>query len=333
MSLTERYSRVRVGKNVSDRFPIKKVLKQGDALSPMLFNFALDYAIRRVQVNRDDLKLNGTHQLLAYADDINILAGRMHTLKENAEALVAATREIGLEVSADKTKYPVMSRDQNAGRIQSIRIDNSTFERVEGFKYFGTTLTNQNSIAEEIKSRLRSRNACYHSVQNLLSSTLLSKNLKIKIHRTIMLPVVLYGCEAWSLTLREERKLRMFENMVLRRIFGPRRDDVTGEWRRLHNEELNDLYSSPNIVRVIKSRKMRWAGHVARIGEERGVYRVLVGKPEGKRPLGRPRRRWVDNIRMDLQEVGSGYMDWIGRAQDRDKWRTLVSAVMNLRVP
>ena len=148
-----------------------------------------------------------------------------------------------------------MSRDQNAGRIQSVRTDNNTFERVEGFKYLGTTLTNHNSIAEEIKSRLRSGNACNHSVQNLLSSRLLSKNLKIKIYRTIILPVVLLGCKTWSLTLREERKLRVFGNMVLRRIFGSRREEVTGEWRRLHN-------SSPNIVRVIKSRRMRWAGHV-----------------------------------------------------------------------
>jgi len=135
--------------------------------------------------------------------------------------------------------------------------------------------------------------------------------------------IVLYIC----------RKLRVFENMVLRRIFGPRRDEVTGEWRRLHNEELYDLYSSPNTLRVIKSRRMRWAGHVARMGKERGVYRFLVGKPEGKRPLGRPRRRWVNDIRMDLQEVGCGYTDWIGLTQDRDRWRTLVSAVMNLRVP
>jgi len=133
--------------------------------------------------------------------------------------------------------------------------------------------------------------------------------------------------------LREERKLRVFENMVLRRTVGPRRDEVTGEWRRLHNEELNDLYSSPNNVRVIKSRRMRWAGHVVRMGEERGVYRVLLGKPGGRRPLGRPKRRWVDNIRMDLQEVGCGCIDWIGLAQDRDRWRTLVSAVMNMRVP
>ena len=124
----------------------------------------------------------------------------------------------------------------------------------------------------------------------------------------------------------------MFENMVLRRIFGPRKGEVTGEWKRLHNEELNNFYSSPNIVRVIKSRIMRWAGHVAHMGEERGVYMVLVGKLDGKSPLGRPRRRWVD-IRMDLQEVGCGYMDWIGLAQDRDRWRTLVSAVMNLRGP
>jgi len=111
------------------------------------------------------------------------------------------------------------------------------------------------------------------------------------------------------------------------------RNEVTGDWRRLHNEELNDLYSSPNVVRVIKSTRMRWAGHVARMSEEKGVYRVLVGKPEGKRPLGRPRRRWVDYISMDLQVVGCGHVDWIGLAQDRDRWRTLVGAVMNLRVP
>jgi hypothetical protein len=120
----------------------------------------------------------------------------------------------------------------------------------------------ENSIQEEIKSRLNSGNACYLSVQDLLSSSLLSKNTKIKIYRTIVLPVVLYGCETWSLTLREEHRLRVSENRVLRKIFGPKRDEVTGEWGRLHNEELNDLYSSPNIIRLSKSRRMRWVGHV-----------------------------------------------------------------------
>jgi len=147
------------------------------------------------------------------------------------------------------------------------------------------------------------------------------------------LPVVLYGCETWSLTLREERRLRLFENRVLRTIFGPKRVKVTREWRKLHNEELNDLYRSPNIVRVNKSRRMRWAGHVARMGEGRGVYRVLVGKNERQRPLGRPRHRWEDSIKMDLQEVGCGGMDWIELAQDRDRWRAIVNAVMKLLVP
>jgi hypothetical protein len=143
-----------------------------------------------------------------------------------------------------------------------------------------------------------------------LSSRLLSRNVTVKIYKTIILPVVLYGCETWSLTLREEHRLRVFNNRVLRRIFGPKRCELTGEWRKLHSEELHNLYSSPDIIRQVKSRRMRWAGHVVRMGEERKVYKVLVGKPEGKRPLGRPGRRWEDGIRMDLREIGLGV--WIG---------------------
>jgi hypothetical protein len=116
------------------------------------------------------------------------------------------------------------------------------------------------------------------------------------------------------------------------RIFGPKRDEVTGEWRKLHNKELHDLYSSPNIIRMMKSRRMRWAGHVARMGEKRNAYRLLVGKPEGRRTLGRPRCRWVDNIRLDLGEVGWGDVDWIDMAQDRNMWRDIVNSVLNLQV-
>jgi hypothetical protein len=192
----------------------------------------------------------------------------------------------------------------------------------------GTTLTNQNDIHDEIKSRLNSGNACYHSVLNLLSSPLILKKLKIKIYKTVILPVVLYGCETWCLTFREEQRLRVSENTVLRKIFGPKREE-DGSWRKLHNDELHSLYSSPNILRVIKARRMRWAGHVARIEEGKGVYRVLVGRPEGKRPMGRPRRRWEDNIKMYLREIEIDGATWIRLAQDRVQGR----AVMNFRVP
>jgi hypothetical protein len=133
--------------------------------------------------------------------------------------------------------------------------------------------------------------------------------------------------------LREEHRLRVLENRVLRRIFGPKRDEVTGGWRKLHDEEIRELYSSPSIIRIIKSRWMRWARHVARMGEKRNAYRLLVGKPEGKGPLGRPRRKWVDNIKMDLLEIEWGSVDWISLVQVRDKLRALVNVVMNFRVP
>jgi hypothetical protein len=138
----------------------------------------------------------------------------------------------------------------------------------------------------------------------------LSGNLKVKIYKTIILPVVLYGCETWSLTLSEEHTLRVFGNGVLRGLFGPKRDEVTGERRKLHSGELHNLYSSPDIIRLIKSRRTRWAGHVARMGEGRNVYRVLVGKPEEKSPLGRLRGRWEDGIKIDLRVIGWGV--WSG---------------------
>jgi hypothetical protein len=208
-----------------------------------------------------------------------------------------------------------MSHHLNSGQANE-------FRNVAKFKYLGMTLTNQNGIHDEIKSRLNLRNVYCHSVQNLLSSHLISKNLKIKIYKTVILPVVLYGCKTWSLTLREERRLRVFENRVLRRIFGPKREEDRS-WKKLHNDELHNLYSSLDIVRMIKSRRMRWVGHVAHMGEERGVYWVLVGRPKSKRPLGIPHCGWEDNIKMDLREIGIDGANWIWLAQVRVLWWAL----------
>jgi hypothetical protein len=157
------------------------------------------------------------------------------------------------------------------------------------------------------------------------------KNLKIGIYRTVIFPVVLYGYETWYLILREEHRLEVFENRVLRRIFGPKRDEVMGEQRKLHNEELRDLFPSPIIIRILKSRRVSWVRHVTRMAEK-NTYRLLVEKPEGRRPLGGPRLRWVGNIRMDLLEVGWGDVDWIGLVI-LFSCSALVNSILNLWVP
>jgi hypothetical protein len=194
---------------------------------PLLFNFASEYAIRKVQKNQVGLKLNGTHQLLVYGDDVNLLGDNIDIIRKNTATLTVASKEVDLEVNTEKTEYVAIS-STNAGQNQGMKIGKRFFENVAQFRYFGTTITNQNLIQVEIKRRLNSDNACYHSVQNFLSSCLLSKNIKIRMNKAIIWPVLLYGCKTWPLTLREKDRLRMFENRLLRRIFGLKRDEVMG---------------------------------------------------------------------------------------------------------
>ncbi|PSN43959.1 hypothetical protein C0J52_12363 [Blattella germanica] len=303
MCLNGTKSRVWIGKQVSDIFEIHNGLEQGDALSPILFDFVLEHAIKSLE-DKKGVQLNGIHKLLVYADDMVLLGDSEEVLKANMHILRSNTRKLGLEVNVNKTKYMVTRRNTSCNANGQLMINEGNFEEVTEFK---------NEIQKEIKHRLNFGNACYYASQRLLSSQLLSKKIKLKIYKTVILPVILYGCETWALTLREEERLRVFENKVLRKIFGPKREKETGEWRRIHNTELKDLYGKPDIIRKIN--------RIDFDGQGIGDRRILEGKPEGKRPVGRPRMKKVDYTGDDFKTLG----------HDRDIWRAYVRTALNLR--
>lgn len=267
--------------------------------------------------------------ILGYADDIDIVGENEQETIKTLTHLKAAAQKMGLIINQDKTEYMVIARDgkdKNSGHIQ---IDDMKIKRTETYKYLGTNFNCSNIIREEIKSRVHSGNKVYYALQHLLKSNDLSRNIKITIYKTLIRPIVLYGSETWSTTKKDEALLQTFENRILRRIFGPIKDAISGEWRIRSNIEIHTLFNSPLITGIMRANRLQWLGHVERMADNRETKTAYTKMLNGRRPRGRPRRRWRDNVQADLQTLK--VTNWKDKVKNRDEWRHVISAAKNLK--
>ena len=318
-------SRVKVGEILSDSFEVSGGLKQGDSLSPMLFNIALEKAIRAAELTTEVFGIDGPRVLLAFADDIDVVGNTVIMVKELFNKIEGQAEVMGLKINEDKTKYMYVGKGMRRDRIgQNVTMGEYNFERVTSFRYLGATISEENSISDEVKIRIQSGCGCMYALKQVITSKNLSRRSKIKVYKTVIRPVVMYGSETWTLTKENERKLKCFERKVLRKIFGPYKDPRTEQFRPRTNNELTDLYEEPDIIKVIKAGRLRWAGHVHRQPDSRVIKMVWEQNPEGRRSLGRPRMRWRDNIVADLRAMGIEYDPEL--MQDRERWRMIVQS-------
>lgn len=321
MTLRQTDCKVKIEGEISKGFEVNQGLRQGDVLSTLLFNIALEKVMRRVdESNPGGTLFNRITQNLAYADDIVLLSRRKQELEENLVKLETAGEEMGLKINQSKTKYMLSTRKRQNTKEKTILLNQVEYEWCQNFKYLGSLITDDNNMRDEINMRISAGNRSYFALQKVFRSRGLSRNLKLRIYRTVVRPVVTYGSETWTMTSVEEELLRRWERKVLRRIFGPVNEN--GCWRIRTNAELKDLYKKPDIVSEIKGNRLRWLGHVERMPEERIVKKVFSGKPGGRRMRGRPRLRWQDDVEQDLERMG--VRRWRMRAREREDWAGVV---------
>lgn len=321
MCISESKGKVKIGKEYTDTFDINTGVRQGDGLSPLLFNLALEEALKKTRNSEGGARLTEKINLLAFADDVAIIAENKNNLIELTEVLINEAKKVGLQINENKTNYMKISRQNDDD--DHLEVLNYKFQKTNIFKYLGVTITDNNREEMEIQSRLAAAERSYWSLIKLFKSKLLSKTTKIKMYKTIVQPVLLYGSETWSFTKKSQQRLITFENKILRRIFGPIKEG--DNWRIRKNKELRELYSEGDIVGISRSRRLRWMGHVNRRSEREMVKTVLRGQPEGRRPLGRPRMRWFDEVRKDLRSMGVE----LDLTEDRAAWRHMVGEAKN----
>ncbi|KAI5714830.1 hypothetical protein M8J77_006182 [Diaphorina citri] len=312
---------VRVNGKLSEPFNVETGVKQGDCTSPLLFNLILEKVIRSISVMNTGITIGEKFNILAYADDVILIGKSEDEIKEMLTVMINTIKPFGLEVNFEKTKYMIFSREENTN-TQTLNIGRHNLERVENFKYLGSTLREDNTIEAEILSRINSGNRARFALKKMLSSKLLTWTSKIRIYKTLIQPVIVYGAETWTLTKKMESKLMVFENAVLRQIFGPVKEN--GEWRRRKNRELRSLYPDLDIVTIVKKKRLQWYGHIKRRNNEELIKAVIEGNIEGRRMRGRPRLRWIDQVMTDMRRGDVNQEAY----EDRVLWRRTIDEAM-----
>lgn len=327
MCLEETYAKI-LSSCESECFTISSGLRQGDPCSPVLFNLVLEKIDREVKIllAEENYGIQLNHFVisrLAYADDVVLLTHSKESLRLFTDIYIKAAQKVGLEINVTKSEYMCINRNSN-GRLDTLVVNDKIFKQVPNFKYLGSIINNQNNKDEEIQARINAANKAYFSLQQAFKKRSLSKAFKIRLYHSSILPVVLYGCEALTFRNNDEKRLLVFERKVLRRIFGPVFDSISQQWRILKNKEIEERYKHPNIVQLMKGRRLNWAGHLARM-EPESIPKTVFNKPiEGFRRRGRPKTRWKDNIYKDVEEMGLDPEQWMNEAQNRSQWRHAV---------
>lgn len=325
MTLRKTKAKVKVQGMLSECLEVKRGLRQGDVLSTLLFNVALEKVMRSVDSRRGGSIFSRTLQYLAYADDIAMIGRGQRFVSEGFSQMERESKKMGLGVNNEKTKYMIASRDH---KIQTcLIVDNYNFERVPEFKYLGSVITESNEVQTEIKERILSANKCYYAFLPLLRSRLLTRRLKLRVYRVIIRPVIMYGAETWTLTKADENRIGVWERKILRKIFGAVKENE--EWRIRTNAELKILYGESDLVTEIKRSRLRWLGHVQRMEDSNPVKKVFLGKPQGRRSRGRPRKRWLEDVEEDLHSMG--VRGWRRKAVDRAEWANVIKEAKALQ--
>jgi hypothetical protein len=309
---------VEVCQGRTEVFNINTGLRQGDALSTILFNLVLEAALSKLDL-RGTISTR-TKQLCAYADDVVIIARTQQALKETFIILQKEAEKLGLIINTKKMKYMQLSRKINKTK-QDIEVAGQLYETVHQFVYLGSQINSKNSIQEEIRLRIQAGNRSLYANKKLLKNKDLNAASKLLIYKTIVRPVVTYGCETWTMTAIEQNCLLVFERRVLRKIYGPTLSK-DGTWKIKTNEELEHLIKGKNIVRFIKSQRLRWAAHINRMDTTRAVKKLTEWKPCSSRPVGRPRLRWLDQVEEDLQKMN--VQNWGEKSKGRSLWSKIV---------